>query len=68
MPWKIKRLSECYPGEEAKAKSQERYVRLLLIAVIIILSLFCWIYVSQVRANGSHQIDLAGIRKTDESA
>lgn len=38
MRWKTKHWSECFPEVETKAKSQERFARLLLIAVIAILA------------------------------
>lgn len=54
MRWKAKQRPECYPGVEAGSKPQERLVRLLLLAMIAILSVFSLIYVSRARAHGIH--------------
>jgi flagellar basal body-associated protein FliL len=59
MRWKTKHRSECFPEVETKAKSQERFARLLLIAVIVILAVVSSMYVSLASADATHQIDLA---------
>jgi hypothetical protein len=63
MRWKTKHRAECYPEVEAEAKPRERLVRLLLIAVIVILSVLSLIYVSHARAPGTLPTDLAGPQK-----
>jgi hypothetical protein len=63
MLWKSKHRSECYPGIEPKARPQERRGRLLLITLIAVLSVLSLIYVSRARADGIHQIDLAGLQE-----
>ena len=65
---KTKHRPECYPGAEARAKPQERLVRLLLIGVVAVLSVFSLIFITRARADVSCRTDPAWIQQANGGA
>lgn len=65
MRWKTTHRTECYPEIKTKVKAQERFARLLLIAVIAILAVVSTIYASLASADAPRQIDLARGERVD---